>query len=101
MDDITAEMDLHRTDVAAYPLLDRKAILAFVGVNAFLFRKVLSLYEMSQDNFKITFLLKMFGWFLDKQEEGKDCLSCYFCGRAILLDKFSTVTEDRQVEEKI
>jgi hypothetical protein len=47
IDDITAEMELSKTAPAAYPLLDVKSLLAFAGPNAFLLRKVLTLYDMS------------------------------------------------------
>jgi hypothetical protein len=46
MDEIIAEMDLNKT-FTAYPLLNRQEILKFIGVNSFLFKKVLNLYEMS------------------------------------------------------
>jgi hypothetical protein len=38
----------------------------------------------------------MLGWYLIKNEEEKECLACYFCGRNISVDKYKTIAEDKQ-----
>lgn len=95
MDDISSEMDLNKP-TNSFPLLNSTALHAFLAPNAFLLKKVLALYEINYERFKITFMLKMLGWHITKEEDGKECLNCYFCGRSLPLGKYKTVAEDKQ-----
>lgn len=45
MDEIISEMDMNKNQTA-FPLLNRSEIMKFIGVNIFLFKKVLNLYEV-------------------------------------------------------